>query len=178
MLILSLIPQKTIEPYVIQVDQKSGITEVVDPVSSRELTGNEAVNNYFIVQYLRAREGYAAANIFDQYNLVRVMSEPNTVFAKFREEADANNRDSNVTRLGSVGKREVKIKSISYLEPQVVQIRVVFIEKDNGISISSQSHKIILLKFGYAKMGLSREERFLNPLGFRVLDYNVYDEVA
>lgn len=178
LVILNLVPQKSVEPYVIQVDPKTGITQAVDPASSKELLANRAVNDYFIVQYIRAREGYASTNIVQQYNIVRLMSEPRTVYAQFQSEAEANNPNSSVARFGSVGKRDVQIKSISYIEPQVAQVRVLLMDRNNGINIDTQTHKLIVLKFQYVKMELSKEDRYLNPLGFRVTDYNVYDEVA
>src|SRR5476649_1588513 len=61
--ISQLTPLKTIEPFVIQVDQRSGITQTVDPMTVKELTANEAVNNYFIVMYIRAREAYSMTDI-------------------------------------------------------------------------------------------------------------------
>src|SRR5579884_3246916 len=73
--ISQLTPLKTIEPYVIQVDQRTGITQTVDPLTVRELTANEAVNNYWIVQYIRARESYSLTDIAKNYNLVRILSE-------------------------------------------------------------------------------------------------------
>ena len=77
--ISQLSPLKTIEPFVIQVDQKSGITETVDPLTVKELTANEAVNNFFIVQYIRAREDFSMSDVTRNYNLVRLMSESGTV---------------------------------------------------------------------------------------------------
>jgi type IV secretion system protein VirB8 len=56
--ISQLVPLKSVEPFVIQVDQKSGITQVVDPLKTRELTANESINQYFMVQYIRARESF------------------------------------------------------------------------------------------------------------------------
>ena len=81
LVILSLVPQKTISPYVIQVDQRTGITQYVDPVTATELTANEAVKNYFLVNYIRSREAYSATDVFKQYNQVRIMSEPRRVYA-------------------------------------------------------------------------------------------------
>lgn len=177
MVLLRLIPLKTIEPYVIQVDQKTGITQTVDPTGFKELTSNEAVNNYFIVQYIRAREGYGAADLLRNYELVRVMSEPARVYRTFLAEADANNAKSNVARLGSAGVRQIKFKSIAYLNPQVVQARVLIEEKSDGISVSSRYHQVILVSFEYTTMTLSTEERYVNPLGFRVIDYRVDEDL-
>src|SRR5262245_52619761 len=69
--IAHITPLKTIEPFVIEVDQKSGITQTVDPLTVKELTANEAVNNFFIVQYIRARESYSSTDYARNYNIVR-----------------------------------------------------------------------------------------------------------
>lgn len=176
--VLALIPQKTIEPYVIQVDKRTGITQYVNPVTATELTANEAVKNYFIVNYIRAREGYSATDVFRKYDMVRMMSQPSPVYDGFLQEADPNNPESNVARLGSAGKKQVIIKSISYLEPQVVQVRIVSEERNDGISVSTRRHKIIIIKFKFANIPLSAEERYVNPLGFLVIDYRMDEDVA
>lgn len=178
LVILNLIPQKTIEPYVIQVDQRSGVTQYVNPVRAPELTANEAVKNYFIVNYIRARESYSATDIFKQYEIVRTMSEPSKVYAAFQAQANANNSESNVARLGNAGVRQVRIKSISYLEPQVAQVRILIEERSAGLAVTAQYHKILTLKFEFAQMSLNTEERYINPLGFRVTDYRIDEDVV
>ncbi len=177
LVIVRMIPQKTIAPYVIQVDQKTGITQVVDPVTTQQLTANEAINNYFIAQYIRAREGYAASDILRSYETVRLMSEPRRVFPAYSAEIDGNNPNSAPTRFGAVGTRQVKFKSTTVLEPQVVQIRVMIEEKKDGMGVSAQYHRIITLRFEYSKISLSPEERMINPLGFRVTEYRVDEDV-
>jgi len=173
-----LTPLKTIEPFVIQVDQKSGITQTVDPLTVRELTANEAVNNYFIVQYMRAREKYNINDLAQNYNLVRIMSESKRVYPQFVSEADPNNPRSNAARLGSFGERTIKIKSITYLGPQLVQVRFYTEEKGGGAGTGGIQHKIALLSFEYVKMSLTTEERYLDPLGFRVTDYRVEEDIV
>ena len=73
--IAQLTPLKTVEPFVIQVDQKTGITQTVNQKTVSEITANEAVNNFFIVQYIRSRENYNSADLARNYNIVRLMSE-------------------------------------------------------------------------------------------------------
>lgn len=172
--IARLTPLKTIEPYVIQVDQKSGITQTVDPLTVKELTANEAVNNYFIVQYIRARETYSLTDIAKNYNLVRIMSDTRKVYPQFVADADPNNPRSNSARLGT-GTRTVKFKSITYLSPQLAQVRLQIEER--GVTDITVQHKIALVAFEYVKMNLTIEERYLNPLGFRVTDYRVDEDV-
>jgi len=172
--IVRLTPLKSVEPFVIQVDQKSGITQTVDPLTVKELTANEAVNNFFLVQYIRSRESYSITDLARNYNIVRIMSDSHKVYPEFVAQADPNNPGSNAARLGSSGLRTVKFKSIIYLNPQLVQVRMLIEEKGDGYT---QQHKIALIAFEYVKMSLTNEERYLNPLGFRVTDYRVDEDI-
>lgn len=174
--ISQLTPLKSVEPFVIQVDQKSGFTQTVDPLTVKELTANEAVNNFFIVQYIRSRETYSVMDLAKNYNIVRIMSERDKVYPEFVGEADPNNPRSNAARLGSTGVRTVKFKSITYLNPQLAQARLLIEEKSDNAGYSQQ-HKIALVAFEYIKMNLTTEERYINPLGFRVTDYRLDEDV-
>lgn len=173
--IARLTPQKTVEPFVIQVDQKSGVTQTVDPMNVRELTSNEVVNNYHIVNYIRARENYNIHDLARSYNMVRVMSDGQKVYPQFLRQADPNNPESNTARLGSGGERVIKFQSITYLNPKLVQARVVAQERV-GTNVRQKS-LIILLAFEYVKMSLTAEERYINPLGFRVTEYRVDEDI-
>ncbi|MFN9109522.1 MAG: virB8 family protein, partial [Bacteroidota bacterium] len=170
-----LTPLKTVEPFVIQVDQKTGIVQTVDPLTATELTANEAVNNFYIVQYIRARETYSMADLARNYETVRVMSESDSVYRQFIAEQSPNNPGSNVARLGASGSRTVKFRSFSYLNPSTIQVRVTIEERNDSGVFNFQ--RIVTLKFEYVKMSLTMEERYLNPLGFRVTSYRVDEEI-
>jgi len=173
--IARLAPLKSVDPFIIQVDQKSGITQTVDPLTVSELTANEAVNNFFLVQYIRSREGYSVTDLARNYNIVRVMSDPGKVYPEFVGQADPNNPRSNAARLGSSGVRTVRFKSISYINPQLVQARLLIEEKTDNSYL--QYHKIALIAFEYMKLSLTNEERYVNPLGFRVTDYRLDEDI-
>lgn len=173
--IVQLVPLKVIEPYVIQVDPKSGTVQTVDPASVQDITMNQSVNNYFIVQYIRARENYDDANLAYNYNRVRLMSDAGSVYGEFLGETNPNNPQSNLARLGSTGVRVIRIKSITYLKPQVVQVRLAIDEKGPGGV--KELHRIVLMTFDYVTMNLSLEDRYLNPLGFRVTEYRVTEDM-
>lgn len=174
--IAHLTPLKSVEPFVIQVDQKSGITQTVNPLMVKDLTANEAVNNFFIVQYIRSRESYSAVDYARNYNIVRIMSERDQVYPSFVAEQDPNNPQSNAARLGTGGQRTVKFESISYLNAQQVQVRMLIEEKGANVGYVQQ-HKIALVGFEYVQMSLSTEERYINPLGFRIKYYRVDEDV-
>jgi len=175
-IITQLIPLKSIDPYVLQVESRTGVTQVVDPVTAKELTANEAVNNFFLVQYIRAREGYNASELLHDVNIVRLMSESGRIYPQFIATNAPNNPSSPIARLGTLGTRSVKFKSITYISPQVVQIRALIVERPDK-SVPLELHRIILLRFEYVKMNLTTEERYLNPLGFRITDYQINEDV-
>ncbi len=173
--ISTLTPLKTVEPFVIQVDQKTGIVQTVDPLTATELTANEAVNNFYIVQYIRARETYSTADLARNYETVRVMSESGRVYPEFIAQQSPNNPASNAARLGATGVRTVKFRSFTYLNPSTIQVRVLIEEKnESGVF---NFFRIVTLEFQYVKMALTMEERYLNPLGFRVTSYRTDEEI-
>lgn len=183
--ISQLVPLKSVEPFVIQVDQKSGVTQVVDPLKARELTASESVNQYFMVQYVRARESYLGSpeRNYYNYNLVRVLSDQ-SVFGKYQHEIILSNPDSPGSRLGAAGAREVKVVSMKFLDKKNLPggeesrrylIRSLVIEKAGG-SLPKNMQKLILMEFKYTELELSIEDRYLNPIGFRVLSYRIDDD--
>ncbi|MEQ1789181.1 MAG: type IV secretion system protein [Rickettsiales bacterium] len=174
-IIAQISPLKGVEPFLIQVDAKSGITQVVDPTTVREITALESVNNYFVVQYIRARESYNVRDITQNYTKVRVMSDPAKVYQQFKFEAAPGNPNSVIARVGGAGTRRVKFKSISYIKPNQAQVRLL-IEETAANGGTLQSHKIATVIFEYAKLDLNSEERYINPLGFRVTEYRVDED--
>jgi|CXWL01.1.fsa_nt_gi type IV secretion system protein VirB8 len=173
--IANITPLKGVEPFLIQVDAKSGITQLVDPLTVKDITGLEAVNNFFIVQYIRSRESYHSKDVTRNYATVRVMSVPDPVYAKFRREANPSNPQSVAARMGAAGLRSVKFKSIIYPKPNQAQARLL-IEETAANGGTLQYHKIATLVFDYVKLDLTNEERYINPLGFRVTDYRVDED--
>jgi type IV secretion system protein VirB8 len=183
--ISQLVPLKSVEPFVIQVDQKSGVTQVVDPLKAKELTASESINQYFMVQYVRARESYLGSpdRNYYNYNLVRVLSDP-SVFSKYQHEIILSNPDSPGARLGGGGSREVHLSSIKFLDKHELPggeesrrylIKALVIEKSGG-SLPKNMQKLILIEFKYTELELSIEDRYLNPIGFRVLSYKIDDD--
>ncbi len=180
--ISQLAPLKSVEPFVIQVDQKSGITQVVRPQTAQDLTANEAVNDYFMVQYMRARESYGVADA-QNYNIVRVMSDP-TIFREYATLVSPNNPTSLVNTLGNRAMRRIKVGTISLmdsktdydgLEKRRYQIHLLVGDESAGKTTQSY-YKLVTMAFKYVELTLSAEDKYLNPLGFRVVEYRIDDD--
>lgn len=176
------IPIVTVEPFVIQVEPRSGVTQVVRAATATELAAKESINNFFIVRYIKARESFNAA-IQQNFHIVRLSSDPSEVFRQYAWSVNPNNPDSFMARSGGSGTREVKIRSMSRLDKNPscagvtcrIQVRVRIIEDIQGRK--TQYDRVILMEYTYITLKLAVEERYLNPIGFRVLSYQVDNEV-
>lgn len=182
--IYHLAPLKSVEPFVIQVDQKSGVTQVVNPLTARELLANESINQYFIVQYCRARESYISSdrNFFD-YNLVRVFSDRPT-FGQYQQEVGASGNDNFHQRIVTAGgSRDIHIESIKYLDRRkdstgsdVLRYLIKAKITERIGSTPKVMQKLILIEFRYVELELTTEDRYLNPIGFQVVSYRVDED--
>jgi type IV secretion system protein VirB8 len=72
--VAALAPLKTVEPFVVRVDNSTGIVDVVSALANTPNTYDEAVTRYFAVKYVRAREGYARQTAEENFRNVSLLS--------------------------------------------------------------------------------------------------------
>ncbi len=180
---------KTVEPYVVQIDDKQGIVQLVNPVSRNQYAANEMIDRFFVAQYLNARESYNISLLRYNYNVVRVMSTVD-VFGSFRRDVSPNVPTSAAALLGAEGMRTVRVKSLAYIQnppmpnnnaettpEKIIQARVELRDtRPNGQDVVD--HFVITITFQYAQLQLNEEERLINPLGFTVTSYQIQREIA
>ena len=183
-------PLKTVEPFLLQMDEKSGIVRTVEPASRNALAASEAVDRYFLSRYITARESYNFSILRSNYNLVRVMSTPE-VFYVFRRQVDPSNPESLAARLKVTGQRDIRFTSISYISnpplpggavdrspSKIMQARIVASDTIPGeMQDVIKTNYIATVTFEYRKIEMSPEDMLLNPLGFLVLNYQIQQEV-
>ncbi len=178
-----LAPLKSVEPFVIQVDEKSGMTEVVDPSTRTTMQAAESLDNFFIWEYIKARETYDLIDNNNIRDIVRVMSTPE-VFADYRRTVSAQNPLSAAAKLGSEGYRHVDNATITYLkevnkrkkDKKVAQVRFQMTENYKGSQ--TVMSKIATVEYDYMLLELTRNERLMNPLGFQVVSYRLDEEAT
>ncbi len=162
---------KSIEPFVVEIEEKTGIPTVVDQLSIKQYLADEVVQEYFIYSYLQAREGYDYRTYqYDYHKVVRLLSAP-SIYNEFRVLVSSRNENSPVNLYGRKTRLETKVKSIQDIEG-AKQIRLL-VKHLNGNYLEKEEHKIIYLKYEFADLNITLEERLINPLGFRVLEYRV-----
>lgn len=168
---------KSFEPYVIEVEKTSGIVTLVDRKSIERYSANEAVIRYYVHRYVTAREGYDVNTYqYDYGRVVPVLSDKD-VLGRFRGQVSQQNPNSPVLQLGRERVREVFVKSIQFIEPNRVQVRIRIDEKNVRTGfVLKQAHRIAIVKFGFFTLELSTQQRYINPLGFRVLGYSLDED--
>ena len=183
--ILRLAPLKSVEPYLLQMDERTGITRKVDPISRNEYAANKAVDRYFVASYLRARETYNPTTVLYNYNIVRLMSTP-AVFNDYHNQIDATVEGSMAKTLGPTGRREIKIRSMAYIPAltsssnpedipnyRILQVRMT----TNDTVADVGTNWVVTITFEYATLAITEPEQLLNPLGFQVISYQIQREL-
>jgi type IV secretion system protein VirB8 len=168
--------ENRIEPFVIEIDKKSGIATTVKPLSIQEYSANTAVLRSLIIQYIRAREEYNYYLFEKNFSyLVRVFSNP-VIYYSYKSVASTSNPSSPYNILGKNGNITVKWKSIIFPAQNTAQIRIS-VETTSSIGNVVQKDKIILMSFTFDQTSeMTEEDRLLNPLGFIVTMYKIEDE--
>ncbi len=166
---------QTMEPFVIEIEKTTGIPTVVDPVGVSVYSANEAVQRYFVMTYIRAREEYIPATF--EYNfstVVRVLSDPGIYFNEYRPSFSTSNPNSPYNLFRQHTSRTVLLRSYTPKTANTALVRVSF--ELSGASQGVRQDKVILIGFEFQNLEMNRDERLINPLGFRVTFYRIEDE--
>ena len=170
-----------IRPFVVEINKKSGIPTVVEPVTVETYSANEAIKRYFIMTYLKSREGY----IYYLYNrdfrdVVRVLSSSSVYNRDYVPKFSRNNSASPINVLGSASTITVKLKSIIFDseangkgDKNSAQVRITLVTEGK---INRVENKIVFLKYDFDNLNMNEQDRLINPLGFQVKLYRIEDE--
>ncbi|HED7986346.1 TPA: type IV secretion system protein [Campylobacter coli] len=175
--VVLLTPLKTIEPYVIRVDNTTGMVDILTMLDEKEIKANEALDKYFISQYVKAREGYYYELLNQDYLLTQLMSSEK-VANEYRAWYEGENARDQI--LKNSNEVNVQILSIVLGNSNGVKtstIRAKIITKNLNTRGLSESTKVITLSYDYILAKASEENRILNPLGFKVTNYRIDEEI-
>jgi type IV secretion system protein VirB8 len=165
---------KRFDPFVVQIDEETGVASVVNPLNSEIISGNEALNRYFVKQYLQAREAYNYVDFYGRAReVIRVMSSRD-VFQEYLGMLD--DKDKNPAKqYGNKNSTYVKFKSWSKLDSENYKYLIRFsINEKQGLQ--KVYHKLAILEFRYVPMKITEDERNINPVGFQIIGYRVNDD--
>jgi type IV secretion system protein VirB8 len=163
-----LLPLKSFEPYVIEVDKTTGFMEIKRPLAEGDLTQSEAITRMNVIRYVKARETYDPGSVQDNFDLAQLLStgDASRDLVNFYSPSSPTNP---VNQFGRQTRVLPTIKSIQIPNNRTAIVR--FSTQRVGSDAGGEEHWVALVHFRYTREPKTNSWRFENPLGFQVTDY-------
>lgn len=173
--VVGLTPLKKVVPFVVRVDNATGIVDVVQTMKDSKTNYDEAVSKYFVRQFIKFREGYSPDKQVreEHYRNIGFMSSQAEQQKYFDYFNPNTNKNSPLNLYGNHGRINTIIKSISFVDTDKKVALVRFIREIDDGRETKQTHYAATVTFDYVDSGIEESVRAINPLGFQVKEYRV-----
>lgn len=179
--LIAVLPLKEKVPYVIKVDNNTGLTDIVEIADAKSIPTGELMDKYWLANFIRSREGYDWQTVNSEFRKVRELSVPK-VFEAYAEQFKGNqNLDK---QMGPAYSYKTEISSVQ-LEPsndETGVARVRFIKKklnNQNNEVERESYWTATISYQYfPQLKMSEDRRMDNPFGFKVLTYRKDQEFS
>lgn len=175
--LMLLTPLKTVEPYTLLVDKQTGFVQALKPLDAQQVSGNTALTQSFLVQYVIARESFDVSALQANYRKVSLWSQGDARRA-YVASVQASNPDSPLARLPRTTVIETRVKSVSPIGQNTALVRFDTVRRDAGGRTEAPRAWVSVIRYRYSGEPMSLEDRFVNPLGFEVMRYQRNAEAA
>ena len=167
--LVMLVPLKSFEPYIVEVDKSTGYIEVKTGLTRpANLTEQEAITQANIVRYIRAREGYDPYSIEQNFGIAALLSTGNAA-RELQDLYSAANATNPAKVYGRTKRVTTEIAAVTFPNSSTGIVRFSTTELSDTDSITN--HWIAVVRYRYTDTPATNEWRFENPLGFQVYDY-------
>lgn len=178
--LMLLMPLKRVEPFVVRVDNATGIVDVV-PVYTGRSGVPEAITRYLLTHYVTVCERFNFSTAESDYE------ECGAFHSAQRNQAwyalwNPTNPSSplNVYKDGTTVRAQVT--SVSFFKrgsgvQDLAQVRYVKAKRSAGSATEEATHWIATLQYAYADPSSDPKVRGWNPLGFKIVDFKPEPEV-
>jgi len=176
-----LMPLKRVDPFVVRVDNSTGIVDVV-PTYVGKTTPEEAVTRYFLSHYLSICERFnfsTAESDYEECGAFHSAQRNQDWYAKW---ATTNpNSPLNMHKDGSSVRAQVQ--AISFFTRasglnDLAQVRYFTAERQGAGAEEKISHWVATVQYAYTKPAGDPRIRRWNPLGFKVVDFKSEPEIV
>ena len=165
-----LTPLKTVEPYTLMVDRTTGYVQALKPLDKSTVSPDAALTQSFLVQYVIAREGFDMATLNASYRKTARFSADNAR-SSYLQQMQVSNPASPLVLYPRTTTVDVRVKSVSPIGANAALVRFETIRTDARGSTQPPSPWVAILRYRYSNAAMSVDDRFVNPLGFRVTSY-------
>jgi type IV secretion system protein VirB8 len=178
--LMLLMPLKHVEPFVIRVDNTTGITDVV-PVYAGKTEIAETVTRYLLAHYVSVCERFNYATAESDYEECGSFhnAQRNQVwYAAWNPSNPAS--PLNLYKDGTIVRAQVK--SVSFFRrasgvADLAQVRYLKAKRAAGGADELVTHWIATIQYAYADPSADPKTRRWNPLGFKITDFRPEPEV-
>lgn len=176
-----LLPLKRTEPFVIRVDNSTGVVDVV-PIYAGHLQAEQSVTRYFLTHYIMVCERFNLATAESDYEECGAFhtARGNQLWAALWSRSNPLS-PLNLHRDGSGV--SVQIESVSFIQraggiADLAQVRYLKNEHSTDGQVQRVSHWIATIQYAYAVASPDPQVRRWNPLGFKIVDLVAEPEVS
>lgn len=172
--LLVLMPLKRVEPFVIRVDNSTGLVDVV-PVYAGQAELPEAVARYFLDHYVTVCERFNFATAESDYEECGAFHTPQRNQAWYAAWSQTNPASPlNVFKDGTTV--QARVTSISFFTRasgvgDLAQVRYVKATRPAGGTEERRSHWIATVQYAFAEPASDPKTRRWNPLGFKIIEF-------
>jgi type IV secretion system protein VirB8 len=179
--IMILMPLKQVEPFVVRVDNSTGIVDVV-PVYTGGAAPEEAITRYFLSHYLTVCERFNFATAESDYEECGAFHSAERNQAWYAQWT-ATNPASPLNQHKDGSSVRVQVESVSFFTrgsglSDLAQVRYLKALRQGGGSDEKYSHWVATIQYAYAAPAKDPKVRRWNPLGFKILDFKSEPEVV
>lgn len=168
--LIALTPLKTVVPYTLLVDRHTGYVQELDPLNPAKISGDTALTQSFLVQYVTARESFDADSVQAAYRKTALWS-AEKARADYVALMQGTNPNSPLQTYARGTVIEARVKSVSALAKNVAMVRFDTVRRDAGGQAVPVGSWAAIVRYRFTPAAMSAEDRFVNPLGFQVVRY-------
>lgn len=178
--LMLLMPLKRVEPFVVRVDNTTGLVDVV-PVFVGKTEMPEAVTRYFLDHYVSVCERFTHATAESDYEECGAFHTPQRNQAWYAMWNRGNPASPlNVYKDGTTIRAQVT--SVSFFTrasgiADLAQVRYIKAKRAADGADESKTYWIATIQYLYAEPSKDPKTRRWNPLGFRIVDFRSEPEM-
>jgi type IV secretion system protein VirB8 len=168
--LVALLPLKSVESHIVLVDKQTGFVQALDTNMQQKIAPQTSLTQAFLVQYVEAREGFDIATVQGQFKKVALWSS-GTAKSRYVDMMQASNPESPLATLPRTSVIDIKVRSVSQLSEGNALVRFASTRRDQGTAEQQAENWVAVVKYRYSNAPMTVEDRYVNPLGFEVIDY-------
>lgn len=170
LVLIALLPLKTVVPYTILVDRNTGYAQALDERAMPNVKPESALTQSLLAQYVVARETFDINGLQNQYRKVALWS-GDQAKRDYLAQMPAGNPDSPLSRYPRTAIVETVVESVTPTAENAALVRFYTERRDRGGLAGSRSYWVSLVRFRFSGTPMALEDRLINPLGFQVVHY-------